>query len=55
MKGALFLGFIGTVQDEFEHVWVDRATQGHCRIPEFLRDPFLRLSGQEGLVSRPRP
>ena len=32
------------------HVWVDRKTQRHCRMPDFLRGVFLRLSGQQKLA-----
>ena len=39
-----------------EHVWVDRTTRRHCRIPEPLREPFLRLADQESLRGgRARP
>ena len=36
-----------------EHVWVASATGRHCRIPDNLREPFLRLAGQESLARRP--
>lgn len=35
-----------------EHVWVDRSTGRPCRIPENLRDAFLRIAGQESLQRR---
>ena len=37
-----------------EHVWVARDTGRHCRIPEKLLEPFLRLSGQKSLIRRPQ-
>ena len=36
-----------------EHVWVDRKTRRHCRIPDYLSDTFLRLAGQDRL-QRPK-
>ena len=37
-----------------EHVWVDRRSGRHCRIPEVLRETFLSLSDQDSLTPRPR-
>ena len=36
------------------HIWVDRKTHRHCRMPDFLRGPFLRLSAQKRLGRPPR-
>jgi acyl-CoA thioesterase FadM len=32
------------------HVWVDRSTGRHCRMPPDLEAPFLELAEQEALV-----
>ena len=34
-----------------EHVWVDRESGRHCRIPQFLEPTFLELAGQTELRS----
>ena len=34
-----------------EHVWVERESGRHCRIPHFLRRTFLDLAGQTDLRS----
>ena len=38
-----------------EHVWVARDTGRHCRIPERLREPFLRIADQRKLTRGPKP
>ena len=37
-----------------EHVWVDRRSGRHCRIPQHLQATFLKLAEQESLLV-PRP
>ncbi|HVR29738.1 MAG TPA: thioesterase family protein [Thermoanaerobaculia bacterium] len=36
-----------------KHVWVDKSTGRHCRMPSELTVPFLALAGQHDLARRP--
>jgi acyl-CoA thioester hydrolase len=37
------------------HLWVDRATRRSCRIPESLREPFVRLAGSRSRLKEGSP